>query len=81
MTWEEKDNKLIKDFRFKGFNQAVDFVNQVAKLANQADHHPDLLIHGYSNVEVRLSTHSAGGKVTDKDHALAKQIDELITTK
>ncbi|MBI3290971.1 4a-hydroxytetrahydrobiopterin dehydratase [Candidatus Falkowbacteria bacterium] len=77
-TWEEKNNTLAKDFRFSGFNEAVSFVNKVAELANKADHHPDILIHGYSNVEIRLSTHSAGSTVTEKDHDLAEQIDKLV---
>ncbi len=83
-NWEEKNNTLTKDFRLKGFNQALSFVNDIGAVANQANHHPDLLIHGYSNVEVRLSTHSAGGRVTEKDHELAKKIDTLyqqLTTK
>jgi 4a-hydroxytetrahydrobiopterin dehydratase len=75
--WKEVNDILTKDFKFSGFNQAVAFVNAVAQLANAANHHPDLLIHGYSNVEVRLSTHSAGGKITEKDYQLSKQIDAL----
>lgn len=78
MTWEEKNNVLIKDFKFTGFNEAVDFVNKVAKLANAEDHHPDILIHGYSNVEIRLTTHSEKSTVTDKDRSLAKKIDNLL---
>ena len=77
-NWEEENNTLIKDFKFKGFNQAVEFVNKVAELANKADHHPDILIHGYSNVEIRLTTHSELSKVAQKDHDLAEQIDNLI---
>lgn len=77
-NWEEKNNTLIKDFKFSGFNEAVEFVNKVAELANKADHHPNILIHGYSNVEIRLTTHSELSKVTQKDHDLAKQIDSLI---
>lgn len=76
-NWQEQNNVLKKDFKFTGFNQAIEFVNQVAKLANEADHHPDILIHGYSNVEIRLTTHSQGSKITQKDYALAKKIDTL----
>ena len=76
-NWVEENDILKKDFRFKGFNEAIAFVNAVAKEANQANHHPDILIHGYSNVEIRLSTHSAGSTVTEKDYALAKIIDDL----
>ena len=75
--WQKKDSILVKDFKFKGFTEAVNFVNKVADLANKANHHPDILIHGYSNVEIRLTTHSALSMVTQKDHDLAKQIDAL----
>lgn len=79
IMWEEKNDILIKDFKFSGFNQAVDFVNKIKDAANTANHHPDLLIHGYSNVEVRLTTHSENGKVTEKDHALSKTIDNIYS--
>lgn len=77
MNWEEKDNKLTKEFSFKGFNDALNFVNKVASLANQANHHPDILIHDYKKVTITLTTHCEGNTVTEKDHALAKQIDKL----
>ena len=79
MNWEEKDNVLIKDFKFSGFKEAMAFANQIADLANKADHHPDILIHGYSNVEIRLTTHSERSTITQKDYDLAKQIDKLTT--
>lgn len=77
-NWEEKNNTLSKDFKFSGFKEALDFVNKVAELANKADHHPDIAIHGYSNVEIKLTTHSELSTVTQKDHDLAKQIDGLL---
>ena len=52
------------------------FVNRVADVAQEADHHPDILIHGWNKVRLTLSTHPEGG-LTDKDHALARAIDEL----
>ena len=75
--WQEKDNSIVENFSFKNFVEAVDFVNKVAALAERANHHPDILIHGYKNVQITLSTHSEGG-VTEKDHALARQIDTLV---
>jgi len=76
--WEEQDNSIGKEFSFKNFKEAVDFVNEVAKLAEKANHHPDILIHEYNKVIITLSTHSEG-KVTDKDHDLARQIEESLT--
>jgi 4a-hydroxytetrahydrobiopterin dehydratase len=52
------------------------FVNKVADLAEEANHHPDILIHGWNKVRLTLSTHSEGG-VTEKDRALAERIDQL----
>lgn len=73
-NWVLKNNQLNKDFSFKNFQKAIDFVNQVAQLAEAADHHPDILIYNYNNVRLSLSSHKAG-QVTDKDYELAKKID------
>ncbi len=51
-------------------------LNEIADLAEQADHHPDLMLHGWNGLQVRLSTHSAGG-ITEADIALARKIDAL----
>ena len=66
----------MRDFKFKDFAEAMAFVNRVAEIAEQRNHHPDILVHGWNNVRLTLSTHSKGG-VTDADHALAEQIDAL----
>lgn len=52
------------------------FVNTVADAAEAANHHPDILVHGWNNVRLTLITHSEGG-LTDNDHAMAKKIDAL----
>lgn len=67
---------ISKDFERKNFLDAVAFVNEIAPMAEKADHHPDVMIHDYKNVEVLLSTHSEGG-VTKKDIFLANMINEL----
>ncbi len=74
--WDERDGALSKDFRFKDFAEALAFVNRVGQLAEQADHHPDIDIR-WNTVTLRLSTHSAGNVVTDKDRDLAAGIDGL----
>ena len=74
--WRDEDNALVRDFEFKDFAGAMAFVNQVAEIAEQRNHHPDILVHGWNKVRLTLSTHSEGG-VTDNDHALAEQIDSL----
>jgi 4a-hydroxytetrahydrobiopterin dehydratase len=74
--WEHEDDAIVRDFAFPDFAAAMWFVNQVAALAEERNHHPDILVHGYNNVRLTLSTHSAGG-VTEADHALAAAIDAL----
>jgi 4a-hydroxytetrahydrobiopterin dehydratase len=51
-------------------------VNRVADLAEEADHHPDILVDGWNKVRLTLTTHSAGG-LTDNDFQMAKRIDGL----
>jgi ribonuclease HI/pterin-4a-carbinolamine dehydratase len=72
--WQEKDKKLYKKFNFLNFDDAILFINQVAEVARQMDHHPR--IHNTaSTVEVWLSTHEAGDIVTELDNEMAKRID------
>ena len=75
--WEEKNNTLYRKFQFKDFSQAFAFMTRVALEAEKKDHHPDWS-NVYNTVEIRLSTHSAGDIVTDKDRKLAQKIDGLI---
>jgi 4a-hydroxytetrahydrobiopterin dehydratase len=74
--WRHEDDALVHDYELKDFAAAMWFANRVADLAEARNHHPDILIHGWNNVRLTLSTHSAGG-VTEADHALAAAIDEL----
>ena len=76
MTWKTEDNKLVKEFEFNNFVEAVEFVDKIAPLAEGMSHHPDILIHSYKKVKVMLLTHSEK-KITDKDYSLAKKIDML----
>ena len=76
MDWRREGNAIVRDFRFDDFAQSIAFVNRVADLAEEADHHPDILVHGFNRVRLTLSTHSRG-EVTDADHALAARIDAL----
>jgi 4a-hydroxytetrahydrobiopterin dehydratase len=74
--WQHEDDALVRDFEFPDFAAALWFVNRVGELAEQRNHHPDILIHGWNKVRLTLSTHSEGG-VTEADHALADAIDAL----
>jgi 4a-hydroxytetrahydrobiopterin dehydratase len=72
--WEYKDNAISKLFRFNEFMQGIEFVNRVARMAEAADHHPEIAIN-YTRVRFTCSTHSEGG-VTDKDLRLAEEIEK-----
>jgi 4a-hydroxytetrahydrobiopterin dehydratase len=74
--WRQEGEELVRDLKFKDFAEAMAFVNRVAGLAEEANHHPDILVHGWNRVRLTLSTHSEG-RVTDADHTLAARIDEL----
>lgn len=76
MNWEKRENVLVKEFEFNDFKESVSFVNQIVPFAEKADHHPDILIHSYKKVRIELTTHSEG-RITEKDYALAKDIDWL----
>ena len=76
--WKEENNELIKSFEFTNFIEAFGFMTKVAILAEKMDHHPNWQ-NVYNRVDITLSTHEAGNVVTDKDHQLAKAIDELLS--
>jgi 4a-hydroxytetrahydrobiopterin dehydratase len=70
------DSSIVRELPFPDFAAAIAFVDRVAELAEAANHHPDILLHGWNKVRLTLSTHSEGG-LTDADFALAGQIDRL----
>jgi 4a-hydroxytetrahydrobiopterin dehydratase len=74
--WELRDGGLERDRSFGDFTAALGFVNAVGGLAEASGHHPDIALHDYDAVRLRLVTHSAGG-VTENDLELAERIDEL----
>lgn len=75
--WQEEDNKLTRKFEFKNFSEAFAFMTRVAMEAEKMDHHPTWT-NTWNKVDISLSTHSAGNKITEKDHQLAKAIDAII---
>lgn len=77
--WQEKDRQLYKKYVFKDFVEALEFINQVGDIAERRQHHPEIT-NSWNTVELRLSTHEEGGKITGKDHELAQEIDALFKT-
>jgi len=74
--WDLEKKHIERLFEFEDFTQAMDFVNSVAEIAEEDDHHPDIDIR-YGKVTLRLSTHSEGG-LTDMDFEVAEKIDTLV---
>jgi 4a-hydroxytetrahydrobiopterin dehydratase len=75
--WRRGANSSIeRELELADFAAAIDFIDRVAELAEAANHHPDILLHGWNKVRLTLSTHSQGG-LTDADFSLAGQIDGL----
>lgn len=74
--WKEENNKLYQKFQFRDFSEAFAFMTRVALAAEKMDHHPEWK-NVYNTVEVWLSTHDAGGVITDKDRKLSQKIDGL----
>jgi 4a-hydroxytetrahydrobiopterin dehydratase len=74
--WAREGDSIARDFKFADFAGAMAFVNQVAEMAEDANHHPDILLHGWNRVRLTLSTHAAGG-LTQSDLDLARGIDGL----
>ena len=76
--WGRDGDALVRDFEHSGFTAAMAFANAVAEAAEDANHHPDILIHDYKHVRLTISTHSAGG-ITASDFALAAMVDGIAT--
>ena len=74
--WDLEKNAIERTFEFDDFTQAMDFVNSVAEIAEEDDHHPDIDVR-YNKVRIALSTHSEGG-LTDLDFEVAEKIDTLF---
>lgn len=74
--WTQANNALTRTIARADFVEALALVVEIGKLAEAADHHPDIDIR-YRTVHLSLSTHSAGSTVTDKDFALAGRINDL----
>ena len=75
--WEldESGKEISRSFTFKNYYRTMAFVNALAWIAHQEDHHPDLQV-GYNRVQVRFSTHSIGG-LSENDFICAAKIDAL----
>jgi 4a-hydroxytetrahydrobiopterin dehydratase len=76
-SWVHVNNKLIKTFEFKTFEEAIDFMVRASKVISELDHHPEWT-NIYNRVMVSFCTHDAGNVVTQKDHDLASALDRVL---
>lgn len=78
-AWQLSDDgtMITRTFRFKNYYQTMAFVNALAFIAHQEDHHPDLEV-AYSNCKVHYSTHAIGG-LSDNDFICAAKVDALLS--
>ena len=75
--WKTENNRLTKTFELKGFSAIINKLPELAAIANGMNHHPDFTVHDYKRITFALWTHSQNS-VTEKDHALAREIDKLF---
>ena len=77
--WERIENegeeKLVTELKFKNFDEAWDFMQKVALLAKELNHHPNWY-NSYNNVKIELTTHDLGNKISDKDILLSDKIKQ-----
>ena len=75
-NWTLRQSIISRKFAFANFTQAMRFVNRAARLAEAANHHPDITI-SYNRVKLALTTHDEGG-LTMKDFRLAGRINKFV---
>jgi 4a-hydroxytetrahydrobiopterin dehydratase len=77
MNWEINNGKLVKRFTLSSFSDVISRLQDLAKIADAMNHHPDFTVEKYKHIEFRLSTHDTQS-ITDKDKILAKEIDRVF---
>lgn len=76
--WQIRDERLVRTFQFRDFREAMAFVNRMAEVAEELNHHPDFTVQ-YSRVDLTIYTHDLGRPgLTPLDHELAARIDRLV---
>ena len=77
--WErienESEEKLVTELNFKNFDEALEFMQKVALLAKELNHHPNWY-NSYNTVKIELTTYDLGNKISDKDILLSKKIKQ-----
>jgi 4a-hydroxytetrahydrobiopterin dehydratase len=74
--WTREGEEIVREWKFDDFAAALAFVNRVGEAAEEANHHPDILLHDWNKVRLALTNHSAGG-LTAADFEMATKFDGL----
>jgi 4a-hydroxytetrahydrobiopterin dehydratase len=74
--WGREGDEIVREWKFDDFAAAIAFVDRIAEVAEEANHHPDILLHGWNKVRLSMTNHSAGG-LTETDFVLAGRFDGL----
>ena len=77
--WELKDGKIVKSFQFTSFKDAIEFVNEIARVAERFDHHPIITIN-WKTVKLSLKSFDVDA-ITKRDISLAEEIEKVIKSK
>jgi len=77
--WELKDGKIVKSFQFTSFKDAIEFVNEIARIAERLDHHPIITIN-WKTVKLSLKSFDVDA-ITKRDISLAEEIEKVIKSK
>lgn len=75
--WQESNGRLVREFKFKDFQEAFTFMTRVGFMAEKMDHHPNWS-NSYNFVRIELYTHDQGDIITEKDRRLALAIDTIL---
>ncbi len=75
--WRREGEAIIRELELTDFAAAIAAVNRVAAVAEERNHHPDILVHGWNTLRLTVSTHSAGG-LTAADFELAAALDAVL---
>lgn len=80
-NWDinDRDGRITAVFKFDNFEKGVVFINSIAKIAEEFNHHPDITIFEYRNVAVSFSTHEIGG-LSQKDFVMAAKVQVIYET-
>jgi 4a-hydroxytetrahydrobiopterin dehydratase len=77
-AWVRQGDEIVRDVKVDTFADAIALVNRIAESAEEHNHHPDILVHGWNRVRLSLMNHAAGG-LTNVDFEMAERFDKLVT--